>query len=142
MSPLHLLPLPSAAPFAQIESSLRALAWLLPGQSIQSEALYTSLNLLGLYSDARTAASDDAAAPAATSAHARYTSWWIRRSRVYTSVARLLSVLAYSQLLLEMGARKYLGEKGRWRIVMAIESLKSVLDGLHFHFKATESWIG
>lgn len=141
----------NAAKFSRIESTLRSLTYFVPGQTLSSESLYTALNLLSLYHDAllsgTTSRSSSAGAAAATgggalntsdapgppistslalpvSAHARYTKWWIRQSRLYKTVARLLSVLGYVQLVCEMAGKKYKGEKGRWRVVIGLESLK------------------
>lgn len=113
---------------SRIESSLRSLTYFVPGQSLSSESLYTGLNLLSLYHDAllsRTSSnSGSSLSLSGTSPHTRYTKWWIQQSRLYKAIARLLSVLSYTQLMLEMAARKYRGEKGRWRVVLGLESLK------------------
>ena len=56
--------------------------------------------------------------------HTRYTRYWMKRSSVYRRTARALATIGYVQLLVEMLARKKLGSKGRWRIVVLIEAIK------------------
>jgi peroxin-16 len=46
---------------------------------------------------------------------------------MYKAVARALSLVGYCQLLAEMAGKKYRGETGRWRVVIALESIKYVL---------------
>ena len=120
----------------QVESSVRNLTWFLPSQGLSVESMYTFLNLLSLYHDTLLAnPSPPSSSPSSTttkttsmslpvSPHSRYTRFWLKESRLYKTVARLLSIISYSQLLLEMAAKKYKGEKGRWRIVIGLESVK------------------
>lgn len=125
----------------KVESTARSLTWFVPAQSLSSEGTFTALNLLTLYHDALSNRpsgsgsglpykSNMAATAAATtlclpvSPHSRYTKYWIKQSKLYKAVARLLSVVSYSQLLLEMAGKKYKGEAGRWRVVIGLESLK------------------
>jgi len=142
----------NAAKFSRVESTLRSLTYFVPGQTLSSESLYTALNLLSLYHDAllsgstsrssshpacasSSSSSSSATPPLPTStsltlpvsAHARYTKWWIRQSRLYKTVARLLSVIGYVQLVCEMAGKKYRGERGRWRVVIGLESVKAIL---------------
>lgn len=122
----------------KVESTARSLTWFVPAQSLSSEGVFTALNLLTLYHDAlsnrpSSSASSSASLPVTASAttlglpvspHARYTKYWLKQSRLYKAVARLLSVVSYAQLLLEMAGKKYRGEAGRWRVVIGLESLK------------------
>ena len=56
--------------------------------------------------------------------HARYTRYWTDRSPLYKKASRVLVILGYVELLVEMLARKKGGDRGRWRVVVAIESAK------------------
>ena len=125
----------------KVESTARSLTWFVPAQSLSSEGVFTALNLLTLYHDAlsnRPSSSSSSSsslsipASAATtlglpvSPHSRYTKYWLKQSKLYKAVARLLSVVSYAQLLLEMAGKKYKGEAGRWRVLIGLESLKCV----------------
>lgn len=128
----------NASRLSKVESTARSLCWFVPAQSLSSEALFTSLNLLALYHDAlsnrspsgspslpSTSTSSMTVIPSVPpSAHARYTKYWLKQSRLYKATARLLSVISYAQLLIEMAGRKYKGEQGRWNAVIALESIK------------------
>lgn len=124
----------NASRLSKVESTARSLCWFVPAQSLSSEALFTSLNLLALYHDAlsnrlpasrssgETSTSTSMTLP--VSPHARYTKYWLRQSKLYKATARLLSVISYAQLLIEMAGKKYKGEQGRWNAVIALESIK------------------
>ncbi len=131
----------NASRLSKVESTARSLTWFVPAQSLSSEALFTALNLLTLYHDAlsnRTPSHASAGSPGVPvtssstsmtlpmSAHARYTKYWLKQSKLYKATARLLSVISYAQLLLEMAGKKYQGEQGRWSAVIALESIKWV----------------
>lgn len=126
----------------KVESTARSLTWFVPAQSLSSEGVFTALNLLTLYHDAlsnrpssSSSSSSSLSVPASAattlglpvSPHSRYTKYWLKQSKLYKAVARLLSVVSYAQLLLEMAGKKYKGEAGRWRVVIGLESLKAVL---------------
>lgn len=133
----------NASRLSKVESTARSLTWFVPAQSLSSEALFTALNLLTLYHDAlsnRTPApATNAGSPGLPvtssstsmtlpiSAHARYTKYWLKQSKLYKATARLLSIISYAQLLVEMAGKKYKGEQGRWSAVIALESIKWVL---------------
>lgn len=146
----------NAGRLSRVESTLRSLTYLLPGQTLSSEGLYTSLNLLTAYHDTLLSSyaerttlpgggqqhsssssstmtgglvSTSLALP--SSPHARYTRWWLKQSKLYRTVARLLSIIGYCQLLFEMAGKKFRGEQGRWRMVIGLESIKSVDDLLN-----------
>ncbi|WVQ74803.1 hypothetical protein IAR50_004409 [Cryptococcus sp. DSM 104548] len=59
--------------------------------------------------------------------HARYTRYWTDRSGLYRRVSRALTTVGYLQLLVEMVARKKLGERRRWKVVLALEAFKTLL---------------
>jgi len=56
--------------------------------------------------------------------HARYTRYWSAKSGLYRKASRLLVTLSYVELLIEMVAKKRLGERRRWNVVLGLESLK------------------
>lgn len=58
--------------------------------------------------------------------HTRYTRYWTERSSTYRRASRILVTLNYVELLIEMIARKKAGDRARWRLVLGIESMKSV----------------
>jgi peroxin-16 len=58
------------------------------------------------------------------SPHNRYTQFWTKASKSYKNLALAIVMIQYGEVLLEMGAKKKWGEKGRWRTIVAIEALK------------------
>lgn len=59
------------------------------------------------------------------SLHARYTRFWTAKSNLYRRVAIVLQVVQYTELLLEMWAKRR-GEAVRWRVVVIIEAVKAL----------------
>ena len=149
----------NASQITAVESSLRSITYFLPGRfkdaELAGEAIYASLNLLGLYHDSILARALDKQHPnsvpshAATSEktivplvaashstpvtglspseHARYTQYFSQNSNGYNPVARTLVIIGYFELLAEMLARRKLGRRKAWDVVAAIEALKVVL---------------
>lgn len=54
----------------------------------------------------------------------RYTQFWAKSNPNYKRLALAIVTIQYTELLLEMGAKRKWGEKGRWRTIVAIEALK------------------
>ncbi|OAV93716.1 hypothetical protein PTTG_09590 [Puccinia triticina 1-1 BBBD Race 1] len=126
--------LSNATRITSIESTLRSLTWFLPGRfkdaELASESLYTALNLLSLYHDriiTKVVTSLPASQKPAQSSHARYTSAWCAVSPTYNFLAHGLAIISHSQLLVEMVARRRLGSKRRWRVVLMLELIKALL---------------
>ncbi|PKS12393.1 hypothetical protein jhhlp_000597 [Lomentospora prolificans] len=119
---------------SQIESALRSLTYIIPGRfrdaEIASETLHSGVQLLSLYHDnlLSRAVSTISRGPGARppSPHTRYTRYWTNRSGVYRRVALLLQMVRYTELLIEMAAKRRGGEKGRWRVVVLLEFIKAV----------------
>lgn len=142
----------NAGQVSQIESALRSLTYIIPGPSchphpphcrsppppslltpkragrfrdaeIASETLHSSVQLLSLYHDALLTRH---VAPRNQAPHARYTRFWASRSPLYRRVALLLQMVRYTELLLEMAAKRRGGEKLRWRAVVLLEVIKAI----------------
>lgn len=60
----------------------------------------------------------------APSEHSRYTRYWSERSGAYRRASRALTTVTYVELLLEMVAKKRIGDRTRWRLVFGLESFK------------------
>jgi peroxin-16 len=58
------------------------------------------------------------------SLHSRYTRAWADKDNVYKWAARALETLKFVELVIEMGLRRKLGQKGRWRGVVTLEVVK------------------
>lgn len=90
--------------------------------------VYTTLNLVGLYHDSLLAKAVANLPPSVRkpepSPHNRYTQFWTKASPSYKRLALAIVVIQHAEVLLEMGAKKKWGDKGRWRTVIAIEALK------------------
>ncbi|EGG10285.1 uncharacterized protein MELLADRAFT_47234 [Melampsora larici-populina 98AG31] len=126
--------LANATRITSIESTLRTATWFLPGRfkdaELASEALFSALNIVSSYHDSvitKAAESLPAASRPPSSSHNRYTAAWSEKSNSYKTLAHTLSILENTQRLFEMWARRRLGSKGRWRIVLFIECLKAFL---------------
>jgi peroxin-16 len=67
--------------------------------------------------------------------HARYTSYFCAKSPIYRRAARMLVVIGYVQLLLEMLAirRGRNGPRRRWKMVLWLEAIKWVRSKADFH---------
>ena len=117
----------------QIESTLRSLTYLLPGarlndSELASESIYSFTNLLSLYHDSVLAKSPThTTSIKSNNAHARYTKFWTARSKLYRYLARILNTIQYTELLWEMIGRRKGGERGRWRVVVFLESFKAII---------------
>ncbi|KAG9295992.1 hypothetical protein G9A89_011844 [Geosiphon pyriformis] len=123
----------NASQISSIESSLRMLTYILPGRFEDSEfasgALFAALNLIGLYHDSilvRAAANLPPSKKPIPSPHNRYTRYWVNSSKTYQRAAFLLTLLQYTEVLLEMGVQKKWGKEVKWRLIVTIESIKSI----------------
>lgn len=107
-----------------------------------SETLHSGVQLLSLYHDVvleRAAASAKLRVPRSPPAaprqppslHTRYTRHWSHKSALYRRAALVLSVVRYTELLIEMAAarrgRRDRNDNGRtrWRAVVLIEAIKA-----------------
>ncbi|KAI8452548.1 peroxisome membrane protein [Phakopsora pachyrhizi] len=126
--------LSNATRIASIESTLRSLTWFLPGRfkdaELASEALYASLNLLSVYHD-RIITKATSRLPASVkpplTSHGRYTTAWSSVSTKYNVLSHALVVISHTELLIEMCARRKLGSRKRWRVVIFLECVKAIL---------------
>ncbi|KAH7916405.1 peroxisomal membrane protein PEX16 [Hygrophoropsis aurantiaca] len=118
-----------------LESSLRSITWFLPGRfkdaELASEALSALLNVTSLYHDtllARIIKSDPNWKPIIpVSLHTRYTRAWQDKESLYKWAARVLELVRFTQLLIEMGLRRKVSNKNRWRGIVLLETLKLLL---------------
>ncbi|CEL57903.1 Peroxisomal membrane protein PEX16 OS=Yarrowia lipolytica (strain CLIB 122 / E 150) GN=PEX16 PE=3 SV=1 [Rhizoctonia solani AG-1 IB] len=125
----------NASTISTIESSLRSLTWFLPGRfrdaELASEALSATLNLLSLYHDtllARRMELDPKAKPILPpSVHSRYTRAWAKRDSRYRWAARLLEIVRFIELVVEMGMRRKFKKQTVWKGVFALETIKAAL---------------
>ncbi|KAK0553182.1 hypothetical protein OC845_001318 [Tilletia horrida] len=153
-----------------VESSLRSLTYFLPGRfkdaELAGEAIYSALNLLGMYHDSilvrllapyrqptaigvkKQESSSALVVPSSStssalsnvqnqaalalrdhtpSQHARYTHFFSDHVHPYRLLAQSLVIIKYVELLLEMLARRKLGEQSAWNVVASIEAVKAML---------------
>ncbi|KAG8161203.1 hypothetical protein KVR01_009467 [Diaporthe batatas] len=129
----------NASQVAQLESALRSLTYIIPGRfrdaELATESIHSSVQLLSLYHDlllfrsslSPSSSSSPARFPTALSKslHARYTRFWTAKSALYRRVAIVLQMVQYTELLLEMWAKRR-GEAVRWRVVVIIEAAKAL----------------
>ncbi|POS75891.1 peroxisomal membrane protein PEX16 [Diaporthe helianthi] len=128
----------NASQVSQLESALRSLTYIIPGRfrdaELATESIHSSVQLLSLYHDlllfrsslSPSSSSSSAKFPTALSKslHARYTRFWAAKSALYRRVAIVLQMVQYTELLLEMWAKRR-GEAMRWRVVVLIEAAKA-----------------
>ena len=102
---------------------------------LATESIHSSVQLLSLYHDLllfRSTLSPSSSPSSAArfpttlskSLHARYTRFWTAKSALYRRVAIVLQMVQYTELLLEMWAKRR-GEAVRWRVVVIIEAAKA-----------------
>ena len=122
----------NAGAVGQVEGALRSIAYIIPGRfresEIASESLNSSVQLLSLYHDSlltRALAHTLERQKQHQSPHNRYTRYYCSRSTTYRRTATTLQVVQYTELLLEMMAKRK-GEKARWRLVMLLEAIKAI----------------
>lgn len=91
-------------------------------------AVSAILNLLSLYHDtiiARRVAQFPKYKPLIPpSVNSRYTRAWAEKENVYKWAARTLETIKYLELVIEMGLRRKIGQKGRWRSIIILELIK------------------
>lgn len=104
---------------------------------LATEGIHSGVQLLSLYHDlllfrsslqTTPSSSTTPKAPVSSlgrSLHARYTRFWTAKSALYRRVAITLQVVQYTELLLEMWAKRR-GEAVRWRVVVIIETIKAL----------------
>lgn len=99
----------------------------LPGRfrdaELATEGIHSSVQLLSLYHDLLLFRASNSTS-LSKSLHARYTRFWAAKSTLYRRVAVVLQVVQYTELLLEMWAKRR-GEAVRWRLVVLIEAIKA-----------------
>lgn len=54
----------------------------------------------------------------------RYTRAWAEKDKIYAWAGSALQVIRYTELLLEMGLKRSVGKRGKWRGIVLIELLK------------------
>ncbi|KAI9840787.1 MAG: Peroxisomal membrane protein pex16 [Sclerophora amabilis] len=122
----------NASSVSQIESALRSLTYIIPGRfresELASESLHSSIQLLSIYHDsllARAVARLPPTQKPSPSPHNRYTRFWTQKSTLYRRISLTLQVLQYTELLIEMAAKRR-GERIRWRVVVLLEFVKAM----------------
>ena len=125
----------NAGAVGQVEGALRSLTYIIPGRFQQSdiatESLNSSIQLLSLYHDSLLSRAlahslgQGAKTKQHQSPHNRYTRHYCAKSGTYRRTAVTLQVVQFTELLLEMMARRK-GEKARWRLVVFLEMIKAV----------------
>ncbi|KAF9270121.1 peroxisomal membrane protein PEX16 [Marasmius fiardii PR-910] len=127
--------LKNVSTISTLESSLRSLSWILPGRfkdaELASEALSASLNMMSMYHDtllARLVATDsNLRSLLPPSMHTRYTRAWANKDARYKWLARVLEVIRFTELVIEMGLRRKVSDRNRWRAIVLLETLKAFL---------------
>ncbi|KAI9250529.1 peroxisome membrane protein [Phascolomyces articulosus] len=128
--------LKNASQITGIEASLRSLTYILPGRfhdaEFASQAVYAALNLLGLYHNAilRRAAhnhAEESKSEHEESAFNKYINFWSSHSPMHKRCSTLLSIISYTQVLMEMGVLKKWGKQAQWRWIAILEAIKVAL---------------
>ncbi|KZT02655.1 peroxisome membrane protein [Laetiporus sulphureus 93-53] len=120
---------------SSLESTLRSITWILPGRfrdaELASEALSATLNVMSMYHDTLLAqfVQNDPKYKALIppSLHTRYTRAWSDKDWRYKWAARTLQLVRFTELLIEMGLRRKVSVRNRWRGIVLLELVKAVL---------------
>jgi peroxin-16 len=123
----------NAGAVGQVEGALRSLTYLVPGgmrmSDVTSEGLNSGVQLLSLYHDnllsRALAQSLPTNTPRHQNPHNRYTKFYTQKSATYRRTATSLMVVQYTELLVEMIAKRK-GEKTRWNMVVLLEAVKAL----------------
>ncbi|KDR84948.1 hypothetical protein GALMADRAFT_233424 [Galerina marginata CBS 339.88] len=115
-----------------LESSLRSITWFLPGRfkdaELASETLTTLLNVMSMYHDtllARIVKSNPSYRPLIPSSlHSRFTRAWTDKDALYKWAARVLEVIRFTELVVEMALKRKVSNKTRWRAIILLEVIK------------------
>ncbi|KAF5385206.1 hypothetical protein D9615_001495 [Tricholomella constricta] len=120
---------------SSLESSLRSITWFLPGRfkdaELASEALSALLNVMSMYHDtllARIVQGDPKYRPLIpASLHTRFTRAWSEKNNKYKWAARALQLIKFTELVVEMGLRRKVSSKARWRSIVLLEVIKATI---------------
>jgi peroxin-16 len=88
------------------------------------------LNLVGLYHNsilrraAQAHAEENKTGPVEESTFNKYLKFWSSRSKVNATASMLLSVISYTQVLMEMAVLKKMGKKKQWDLIASLETIK------------------
>ncbi|ORX43093.1 peroxisome membrane protein [Hesseltinella vesiculosa] len=129
--------LKNVAQISTIESALRSLSYILPGRfqdaELTSQAIYAGLNVMSLYHNSvlRRAANDYIAQKQGQgleeSPFNKYTRFWTSASAPHRTISSALSLLGYTQVLIEMIAIKKLSPSQHYQVVAVLEAIKALL---------------
>jgi len=125
----------NATQISNLESSLRTLTYFLPGRfqdaELVSEALFSVLNLAGVYNDyvlSRAVAQNSKGKRRPDGVEVpprnRYLCSWWSASTAFRNLSLCLTLVQYTEVFMEMIAQKKLGQEKKWRFILAIELLK------------------
>ncbi|KAI8577025.1 hypothetical protein K450DRAFT_254027 [Umbelopsis ramanniana AG] len=125
----------NASQITSIEGTLRSITYFLPGRfhdaEFASQALFAGLNVLGLYHDSilRKAALSQGKPAEETdgSPFNKYKAYWFSKSPMHKKISLILSLISYTQVVLEMAVSKKLGKRAQWRLVFGVELFKAAL---------------
>ncbi|KAK3709586.1 hypothetical protein LTR37_010807 [Vermiconidia calcicola] len=123
----------NAGAVSQVEGALRSLTYIIPGRfresDVASESLNSGVQLLALYHDSLLSKALERRLRTQKnvhqSPHNRYTRHYCQKSPTYRRTATTLSCVQYTELLLEMMAKRK-GERTRWRVVVLLEAIKAL----------------
>lgn len=92
--------------------------------------VYAALNLVGLYHNsilrraAQAHAEEYKTGPVEESAFNKYLKFWSTSSSVNATASTTLSIISYTQVLMEMAVLKKLGKKKQWQLIASLEAIK------------------
>jgi peroxin-16 len=90
--------------------------------------VFAGLNVLGLYHDSilRKAALSQGKSVDDTDGTPfnKYKAYWFSKSPVHQKISLLLSLISYTQVVLEMAVSKKLGKRAQWKLVFGVELFK------------------
>lgn len=88
----------------------------------------TLLNVMSMYHDtllARVAKANPSYRPLIPSSlHTRFTKAWSDKDSLYKWAARFLEIIRFTELVIEMGLRRKVSDKTKWRSIIILETIK------------------
>jgi Peroxisomal membrane protein (Pex16) len=87
-----------------------------------------SLNVMSMYHDtllARMVNNNPSYQPLIPlSLHSRFTRAWLDKSCRYKWISRILEIIKFTELVIEMGLRRKVSQQTKWRCIMTLEVVK------------------
>ena len=111
-----------------VQSHIVVSCVLTPSCDVRRVSVAASLNVMSMYHDTLlervVQAEPKYKALIPPSPHTRYTRAWSEKNAFYKWAARVLELVRFTELLIEMGLRRKVSQRNRWRGIVFLEVIK------------------